>query len=123
MPSKVSTDIKDFWNENPVGSNFIQYEQGRSFYEKYDAFRYKTEGHILEELDKIDFKNKTVLEIGLGQGADSMQIIDRGAKYYGIDLTEESVRRLKERFALFNKPYKEIQTGNAENLPFEENFF
>jgi ubiquinone/menaquinone biosynthesis C-methylase UbiE len=118
-----SSDIKKFWNENPVGSNFIAYDQDKSFYEKYDDFRYRLENHIPGELDKIDFHNKKVLEIGLGQGADSMQIINRGAIYYGIDLTEESVRRVKERFSLFNKPYQEVQVANAENIPYADNSF
>ncbi|MFL5774208.1 MAG: class I SAM-dependent methyltransferase, partial [Flavisolibacter sp.] len=118
-----NSEIKQFWNEQPVGNNFVAYEQNRAFYEKYDAFRYRTEGHILEELDNIDFRDKKVLEIGLGQGADSMQIINRGAKYYGIDLTEESVRRVKERFEMFKKPYEEVQVANAENIPYPDNTF
>lgn len=123
MQSKDTQNIKQFWNENPVGSNFVDYEQDKSFYTKYDEFRYRTEGHILEELDKIDFKSKKTLEIGLGQGADSMQIIDRGALYYGIDLTEESVRRVKERFRLFDKTYCEVQVANAEHIPYDDNSF
>lgn len=123
MATESNSDIKQFWNENPVGSNFIAYQQDKSFYERYDAFRYRTEGHILQELDAIDFRNKKVLEIGLGQGADSMQIINRGAIYYGIDLTEESVRRIKERFALFNKPYEQVLLANAENIPFDNDSF
>ncbi len=123
MSSQSSTEIKEFWNENPVGSNFVKYRQNKSFYEEYDAFRYKTESHILKELDSIDFKNKKVLEIGLGQGADSMQIINRGAIYHGIDLTEESVRRLKERFELFDKHYESVQVANAEQIPYPDNSF
>ena len=123
MQSKDTSNIKQFWNENPVGSNFVDYEQDKSFYTKYDEFRYRTEGHILQELDKIDFKSKKTLEIGLGQGADSMQIIDRGALYYGIDLTEESVRRVKERFRLFDKTYCEVQVANAEHIPYDDNSF
>lgn len=118
-----SSEIKNFWNENPVGSNFVAYSQDKSFYEKYDEFRYRTEGHILKELDSIDFRGKKVLEIGLGQGSDSMQIIDRGAIYYGIDLTEESVRRVKERFSLFNKKYQEVKVTNAEKIPYPDNSF
>jgi ubiquinone/menaquinone biosynthesis C-methylase UbiE len=121
--SNIDKNIESFWNENPVGSNFVEYASGKDFYENYDNFRYRTEGHILAELDKLDFKDKKVLEIGLGQGADSMQIINRGAQYYGIDLTEESVRRLKERFALFNKPYVQIKKANAQQIPFPEDFF
>jgi ubiquinone/menaquinone biosynthesis C-methylase UbiE len=123
MQSKDTQNIKQFWNENPVGSNFVDYEQDRSFYTKYDEFRYRTEGHILQELDQIDFKDKKTLEIGLGQGADSMQIIQRGALYYGIDLTEESVRRVKERFRLFDKKYCEVQVANAEHIPYDDNSF
>ena len=119
----IDKNIESFWNENPVGSNFVEYEAGKKFYEDYDAFRYRTEGHILNELDAIDFNEKKVLEIGLGQGADSMQLINRGAKYYGIDLTDESIKRLKERFALFEKPYIEVQKANAQEIPYPDNFF
>jgi ubiquinone/menaquinone biosynthesis C-methylase UbiE len=123
MKDNEQNKIEEFWNANPVGSNFIIYSEDKSFYEKYDEFRYRTEGHIITELDKIDFLDQRTLEIGLGQGADSMQLINRGAVYYGVDLTEESVRRVKERFRLFNKPYKEVKQVNAERLPYEDNFF
>jgi ubiquinone/menaquinone biosynthesis C-methylase UbiE len=123
MTTSSTSAIKKFWNENPVGSNFINYEQSKSFYEKYDEFRYRTEGHILQELDTIDFKGKKVLEIGLGQGSDSMQIINRGALYYGLDLTEESVRRVKERFEFNKKPYQEVILGNAESIAYSKDFF
>ena len=123
VTKKDTEEIKQFWNENPVGSNFIAYKQGKKFYEDYDNFRYKTEGHIIDELNKIDLQNKKTLEIGLGQGADSMQLIDRGAIYYGIDLTDESARRVKERFNLFNKAYQSIEVANAENIPYHDNLF
>lgn len=119
----IDKNIEHFWNENPVGSNFVEYQGGKKFYEGYDEFRYRTEGHILGELDLIDFKNKKVLEIGLGQGADSMQIINRGAQYHGIDLTDESIRRLKERFELFEKPYIEVRKANAQQIPYNDNYF
>lgn len=121
--SKREDHIKDFWNKNPVGTNFIDFETGREYFEKYDEFRYKTEGHILEELDAIDFQNKKVLEIGLGQGADSMQIVKRGARYNGIDLTPESVRRVKQRFEISEIPYESVIEGSATNIPFDANTF
>ena len=117
-------NIKNFWNQHPVGENFIDYGVGGiDFFKRYDAFRYKTENHILTELDKIDFKNKDVLEIGIGQGADAMQIIKRGANYYGIDLTEKSVERALHRFKLYNLPYKKIEVANAENIPYPDDTF
>jgi ubiquinone/menaquinone biosynthesis C-methylase UbiE len=121
--SEQDNKIENFWNENPVGNNFIGYHADKKFYEDYDEFRYRTEGHILSELNQIDFRGKRVLEIGLGQGADSMQIIQRGATYYGIELTDESVKRLKERFSLFNLPFKEVVKANAQTIPYENDFF
>jgi ubiquinone/menaquinone biosynthesis C-methylase UbiE len=121
--SEQDKNIEQFWDQNPVGNNFIEYHSSKKFYDDYDEFRYRTEWHILKELDLIDFKDKKVLEIGLGQGADSMQIIKRGAIYYGIDLTDESVKRLKERFRLFEQPYQEVTKANAQTIPYEDGFF
>ncbi|HVF80716.1 MAG TPA: class I SAM-dependent methyltransferase, partial [Flavisolibacter sp.] len=124
MAQVKKEEIKNFWNQNPVGENFVEYgDGGAAFFKRYDEFRYKTEGHILGELDKIDFKNKDLLEIGIGQAADSEQIVKRGANYYGIDLTETSIQRIKDRFKLYNLPYKEVQIANAEKIPYQDNFF
>ncbi len=123
MAKSKTTSIREFWTNQPVGNNFIPYEKNKSFYEKYDAFRYRTEGHILWELDQIDFKEKRVLEIGVGQGSDSMQIIKRGALFYGLDLTRESVRRVKERMSFFGNEYEEIKEGNAEKLGYQDASF
>lgn len=120
----IEEEIKKFWNQNPVGENFVEYgDGGVDFFKRYDEFRYTTEGHILLELDKIDFNNKHVLEIGIGQGADSIQIVKRGAKYYGIDLTETSIKRIKDRFTFLDLPYKEIQLANAEEIPYPDDSF
>lgn len=124
MLKEKKNEIKSYWNQHPVGENFVEYgEGGKEFFKQYDDFRYETEKHILSELDKINFKDKNVLEIGIGQAADAMQIIKRGAHYYGIDLTETSVERCLERFRLFNVPYKEVQVANAEKIPYGNDTF
>lgn len=121
--AQEESNIEKFWNENPVGTNFIDFETGKEYFEQYDTFRYATEGHILKELDSIDFNGKKTLEIGLGQGADSMQLVKRGALYNGIDLTEESVRRVKQRFEIYNLRFENIQKASARNIPFDDNTF
>lgn len=124
MPEVKKGEIKTYWNQHPVGENFVEYGGGgKEFFKQYDDFRYRTEGHILNELDTIDFRNKDVLEIGIGQAADAAQMIKRGANYHGIDLTETSVSRCLERFRLFNLPYKEVQVANAEKIPYADNTF
>lgn len=121
-------EIKDFWENNPCGANLVlenneKIESFRDFFLKYDAFRYSTEGHILDNLDRIDLKDKKVLEIGIGQAADSGQLINRGAKYFGIDITYEACRRAVLRFSIFNKPYKIVACADAALMPFADGAF
>ena len=117
-------DIGDFWNRNPCGDMQVGgLAQRRGDYEKffsdYDAFRYRKEGHILRCLNEIDFKGKNVLEIGLGQGADGEQIIKRGAIWSGIDLTAESVARVKTRLSLRKLPHQSVARGSVLDIPHD----
>ena len=119
-------EIRDFWNTHPCGAGQIGNKIGEdyeSFFERYDEFRYMGEKHILSCLDQIDFKDKRVLEIGLGLGADSEQIVKRGGLWSGIDLTRESVDRVKTRLKLRKLPYDKIEVGTVCNLPFETAHF
>jgi len=122
--SNKERDIQDFWQENPVGENLTgKNEDWVEHFKLYDAFRYRTEGHILGELDKIDFQDKTVLEIGIGQAADSIQIAQRGATWSGLDLTEAAVKRANIRFELANQTYGEAKQGSATTIPWPDNSF
>src|SRR5205085_10626994 len=77
----------------------------------------------LTNLDRIDFAAKRVLEIGLGQGADGEQIVRRGGIYSGVDLTDESVKRVKMRFELKGLSYDRIEQASALELPFGDDSF
>ena len=121
-------EIQDFWNRYPCGDLQVGgFERHRgdyeSFFSNYDSSRYRKEGHILKRLDGIDFKGKRVLEIGLGQGADSEQIIRRGAIWSGLDITSESVNRVQKRLALRNLPHHSIKQGSVLDIPFEDGSF
>jgi SAM-dependent methyltransferase len=74
-------------------------------------------------LDALDFRDREVLEIGLGQGADAEQIIRRGARWTGLDLTAESVDRLRTRLDLRRLPYERIVRGTVLDLPFDDHSF
>ena len=120
----TETEIRDFWNANPCG----EYDMGRpfdgeAFFHEYDAARYRAAPHILECLDAIDWRGKEVLEVGLGQGADSEQIIRRGAHWTGLDLTPESVRRVTMRLQGRGLPYRDIRCGSITSAPFPDRSF
>lgn len=125
----MEREIKDFWQSHPCGAQLVgdlseesrvEYED---FFERYDEFRYAKEGHILKNLDAIDFAGKRILEIGLGQGADGEQIARRDAIYNGVDLTEEAVKRTSMRFKLSDLPFERIEQASALELPFDDNLF
>jgi len=120
--------IKEFWQNNPCGEHLVldekrQFESFKKFFEKYDEFRYNTEGHILKNLDRIDIRGKKILEVGIGQAADSYELIKRDAIYYGMDITEEACHRAQIRFKIFNAPYKMIVNADVCRIPFLDEYF
>ena len=122
----TQADIQDFWQTHPCGAELVgdltdkTREEYERFFDRYDEYRYNKEPHILKNLDHIDWNDKRVLEIGLGQGADAEQIVRRGGIYSGVDLTEESVKRVKTRFALKGIDYDRIEQASVVDLPFDD---
>jgi SAM-dependent methyltransferase len=122
-------DIQSFWNSHPCGDHIVGGLHGafdndhESFFTAYDAWRYRQESHIPACLDEIDWNGKRVLEIGLGQGSESEQLIRRGARWSGLDLTPESVERVRTRLALRNLPHDELRQGSALSIPWPEDSF
>jgi ubiquinone/menaquinone biosynthesis C-methylase UbiE len=118
-------EIRDFWNTHPCGDHQVESLKGdyEAFFARYDELRFWREGHILRRLDAINFKGKRVLEIGLGQGADSEQIIRRGAVWSGVDLTPEAVARVGARLRLRNLACERLECASALALPFPDNSF
>lgn len=117
-----SETIADFWSKNPCGEDFIPDAEGAEFFRQADLVK-QGEPHIAQNLRKINFRGKRVLEIGLGQGCEAHKIIQAGAFYTGIDITDESVRRVKTRCRMFNLPYESIQVMNAEAMDFASGSF
>lgn len=125
----IESDIRDFWQAHPCGAELVGdlNDESRAAYEdffrRYDEFRYRKEPHILKNLGRIDFYEKRVLELGLGQGADAEQIVRRGGIYSGVDLTEESVKRVRMRFEMRGLPFEHLGRASALELPFDDDTF
>jgi SAM-dependent methyltransferase len=121
------TDIQSFWQIHPCGEKLVPEASFRhdvdAFLKRYDAYRYTKEAHILECLDAIDFSGRQTLEIGLGQGADAEQIIRRGASWSGVDLTPESIERVRMRLQLRGLPHRELRQASVLALPFPDRRF
>ena len=121
----VVGDIHDFWDANPCGEHQIGAPRGDlgAFFDRYDAFRYGREAHILRQLSSLDVRGKRVLEVGLGLGADAEQLIRRGAIWSGIDLTPASVERVAQRFALRDLPHESVRCASVLSIPHPDDGF
>jgi SAM-dependent methyltransferase len=118
--------VKAFWARHPCGEQLVggvDSDAYEDFFATYDRFRYGLESHIPRCLDAVVWRDRDVLEVGLGQGADSEQIIRRGARWTGADLTEESVDRVRTRLKLRALPHEQIVCASALNLPFPDSSF
>lgn len=121
--------VRDFWNAHPCGDHIVGglhdgfRDDHERFFTAYDAWRYDQESHIPACLDRFDFRDRRVLEIGLGQGAESEQLIRRGARWSGLDLTEESVERVRTRLALRSLPHVDLRRGSACAIPWPDDSF
>ncbi len=122
-------EIERFWQAHPCGDGQVGGLEERfggdygRFFTEYDAFRYRREKHIPACLDGVAFAGNRVLEIGLGQGTESEQIIRRGGRWSGLDLTQASVSRVKERLRLRNLPYDDLRVGSVLQIPYPDNAF
>ena len=70
---------------------------------------------FLKFLDKIDFKNKNVLDIGCGSGDTTSELVKRGAKVSACDIIDGRKPGNKNSFS-FNITKK-------DSLNFPDNFF
>ncbi len=121
--------VQDFWQHHACGDAQVgglrerfggDYEK---FFTDYDRFRYRTESHLPFCFDALNVYDKRLLEIGLGEGADSESLIRRGALWSGVDLTAESVERVRTRLTLRNLPFEDLRQGSVLELPFADNSF
>jgi SAM-dependent methyltransferase len=121
--------VQDFWQTHACGDAQVgglrerfggDYEK---FFTDYDRFRYQTERHLSACFDALQLSGKQVLEIGLGEGADSESLIRRGALWSGVDLTAESIERVRTRLTLRDLPFEDLRQGSVLELPFADNSF
>jgi len=119
----LKKEVHDFWNASACGENI--YLKGENEKEKFNnqlKIRYQLEPYILSFAKFGSSSGKKVLEIGVGLGADHQKFAENGAILFGCDLTKKAVDYTKQRLSLFGLN-SSLQIADAENLPYENNFF
>lgn len=116
-------EVEEFWDDHLCGSHFIDTEYlSEAFFRQYRAFRYQKEHHLLTDISWKSAANKSILEIGLGVGADATKWAEHAGLYTGVDLTNEAVLATRKHFQFLGLEGN-IHQGNAEHLSFEDNTF
>lgn len=123
MANQELKKVETFWNNNLCGHHFIKAPfPSREFFEQYRRFRYSKEHHLDYIIDWEFSREKQLLEIGLGVGADSTRWASVACSYTGLDLTTEAVEATRIHLNILELPGKVVK-GNAEELPFVGNYF
>ena len=121
--SKNLNDVYEFWNSESCGERYAFGETDSNKFHSEEAERYKLEPYIKDFADFQKFKNKNVLEIGVGFGSDHSQIAKASPKSLtGVDLTERAIENTKLRFQVLGLD-SQLKTDNAEDLSFGSNTF
>lgn len=121
--------VQKFWQDHACGDTQVGglHERFRGDYEEffadYDRFRYQNERHLPACIESLNVAGKQVLEIGLGEGSESERLIRAGADWSGVDLTSESVTRVRARLTHRDLRYKELRQGSVLDLPFDNETF
>ena len=121
---QLKEEVKQYWNQASCGTEFIEKPKfSREYFEAIEDYRYMREPEIFSFAQFTRFHGQKVLEVGVGAGSDFMQWVRAGACAYGIDLTDESIKNVQERLALYNLQANDLQVADAEHLPYPDNFF
>jgi len=118
----TKVQVHDFWNEASCGENLYLSTTDKAGYVAQSTERYRLEPFIPTFADFESAKDKKVLEIGVGLGADHQRFAEAGADLYGIDLTERAVEHTAQRLKLFGLSSR-LTVGDAENLGFDNQSF
>jgi ubiquinone/menaquinone biosynthesis C-methylase UbiE len=121
---QLKQQVHDYWNKQSCGTEHTNREKlTASYFAEIEAFRYTIEPEIFSFAQFTRWRNKKVLEVGVGAATDFVQWVRAGAQAYGIDLTQEAITNANARLALEGLQPVEIQVADAEKLPYADNNF
>src|SRR5437588_6336705 len=115
--------IKQHWENEPCESRAGRDAATRwEYFNRIDKYRYEKSPFIPAFARFAEYRGKKVLEVGLGSGSDFMQWARNGAVAFGRDLTEASVKLVKERLTLEGL-VADVAIGDVEALEFPNDSF
>jgi ubiquinone/menaquinone biosynthesis C-methylase UbiE len=118
----TSTAVRSFWEAASCGEELYLAGTDAADYARQSQQRYQLEPFIAGFAEFDRFRDRRVLEIGVGVGADHERFAAAGAELTGIDLTERAIEHARRRLALRGLD-SDLRTGNADTLPLPAESF
>lgn len=90
------------WSRTPVGSSRSEHQPGDArYFADLRTYRYGYETPCIPRFfDFRRMKDRRVLEIGVGNGIDAVEMARHGAIYTGIDITARHIELTRQNFAV-----------------------
>ena len=114
--------VHDFWNSASCGEDLYLRNRDKAGYLAQSRRRYELEPFIPAFANAAETRDRDVLEIGVGLGADHQLFAEAGSRLTGIDLTERAIDHVRRRFEAFGLQ-SDLRVANAERLPFPDQSF
>src|SRR5205814_872841 len=110
----LKAKVKAFWEAGACGEAYLEGDEKRRRYAAQAEARYALEPYLVEFARFNDGRDKDVLEIGVGLGADHAEWARSSPRSLtGVDLTDRAIDQARERLALEGLASK-LQTADAE---------
>jgi len=121
----TASDVKAFWEANPLSASAIDAEPGTpAFFEAHNRMRFASEPAGIQSkfYEWEHQQGKALLDIGCGTGYVAALYASGGAKVTAVDITERAIELTRKRLAWANLS-AETRVANAEALPFADAAF
>lgn len=119
-------DVRSYWSKNNIPQIWysIKTPLTLQFFNELRRKRYRLYYEYLHDDAEFEWhRGEKVLEIGCGAGTDIAEFALNGAHVSAIDLGADQVEMTKLNFKLRKLPIDFLETGNAEQLQFEDKSF
>ncbi len=114
--------VLEHWERAACGEDLYLRGTTLEGYREQARRRYELEPYIEEFADFAAARGRSVLEVGVGLGADHERFAAADALLSGIDLSSRAVLHARRRLALFGLDSR-LLVGDAERLPFAAGAF
>lgn len=122
VDEQLKAQVHDFWNAESCGEGYGASEAGIDL-NRQAVERYRLEPYLAPFARFAEGREKDVLEIGVGLGADHLRWAESEPRSLtGVDLTPRAVAFTRQRLQYAGRQ-SDLRVADAENLPFADASF